>query len=130
MRSTIRQTFPDCSNLVGIPYSRLNCWDLCVEFYKLSFKTDLKQYYDQKTDDKFIALSLIRANERDFVKTKNPNYGDLITIKIMGVESHIAVYLGDGLMLHTTKNTGSVVDRVSRWHRMICGYYTPRMETT
>jgi len=52
-----------------------------------------------------------------------PDVHALMVIRIKNIESHVGVYLGEGLFLHTTKTTGSVIDRISRWSKMIEGYY-------
>jgi cell wall-associated NlpC family hydrolase len=115
----------DYSNLIGVPYSKLNCWELCQKFYEQVLNLPLSQYFDSAyTEDKNYVNSLIRSSERDFTKVKSPKFGDLITIKIRGVECHVAIFVGEGLMLHTSKKTGSVIDRIARWNTVIVGYYS------
>lgn len=114
----------DFSKLIGVKYEKLNCWALCREFYKLVFDIELKHYFDTLPEAKNELKSLISANERDFHKVRSPKFGDLLTIKLMGVESHVGVFVGNGLFLHTTKNTGSCIDRIAKWNRMIVGYYS------
>lgn len=67
--------------------------------------------------------NLVHTNVGDFTPTENPQFGDLIFLKILGYESHIAIYIGAGRMLHTTEKLGSHIDRVSKWRTMITGYY-------
>ena len=120
----------NCHNLIGIPYEKINCWELCQKFYAQVFSVELQDYFDPRyTENKNYVNSLIRTNESDFVKVRSPEFGDLITIKIKGVECHIAIFLGNGLMLHTSKGTGSVIDRISRWNNMIVGYYSIKKDT-
>lgn len=117
------------ANLIGIPYAQMNCWQICQKFYKQVFNLDLKDYFDPVfTDDKNYVCGLIRANEHEFVRVRAPEFGDLITIRIKGVECHIGIFLGKGLMLHTSKTTGSVIDRISRWNTMIAGYYSVKKD--
>jgi cell wall-associated NlpC family hydrolase len=61
----------------------------------------------------------------DFKKIdeKEIQFGDIILIKIFGVDSHIGVYLGEDRMLHTTLHSGCVIERVLRWKHLISGYY-------
>lgn len=59
----------------------------------------------------------------EFDKVEDPKFGDLILIKIKGIESHIAVYVGEGKMLHTSRATGSIVERIERWNPRIVGFY-------
>lgn len=112
--------------LIGAKYSDKNCWDVVRDYYKMEFDIDLKHYYDPCSDvsDRKYVESLVYTNEKDFVKVRSPKVGDIIVIKMMGVESHIAVFLGNGQMLHTTKTTGCVIDRVGRWSKLVTGYYT------
>lgn len=96
-----------------------------MEFYKRVFNVALKRYYDEIPQNRDIAKSLIYSSMGDFtsVEEKDLQFGDLILIKMQGVESHIAVYLGDGRMLHTTIHSGCVIDRIHRWKHLIVGYY-------
>ena len=123
MQVVIAGQYPDASHLVGIPYSKKHCWQLCEQYYMDLLTVKLEYSVDFDTTDKSLSCSLIKANKGDFVKVSKPERHDLIVIKIHGIECHIGVYLGSGLFLHTTKKTGSVVDRVGRWQNMIEGYY-------
>lgn len=112
------------SHLIGVKYEKLNCWELCKEFYKTVFSIELKHYYDSIPEGRNEIKALISTHEKDFHKVRSPKFGDLLTIKMHGVESHIAVFVGNGMFLHTTKGTGSVIDRIAKWNRMIVGYYS------
>lgn len=116
-------THLDAAHLVGVPYSKKNCWQLCEQYYLdvLGVKLEYNPEFD--TTDKHLSCSFIKANKQDFMKVASPNKHDLIVIRIQGVECHIGIYLNSGLFLHTTKKTGSVIDRVGRWQNMIEGYY-------
>lgn len=111
---------------VGIPYSKLDCFALAKHFYKERLGIELKHYFDELPKNRNEMCALIYTNKKDFNQVKAPQYGDIILLVIRGVESHIGVYLGRGLFLHTTEKTGSVVDRLSRWSNMVSGYYTLR----
>jgi cell wall-associated NlpC family hydrolase len=113
-------------SFVGIPYNKKDCFNLAKYFYKEEFNIELKHYFDDLPKNRNEMCSLIYTHKGDFKKIKSPEYGDLILLKIRGVESHIAIFVGEGLMLHTTEKTGSVIDRLSRWANMVSGYYTLR----
>lgn len=115
---------PDYSNLIGVPYAKMNCWEVCKAFYSQVLNLELKHYYEEKPTDRTYIRDLVRTSEKDFNKVRSPKFGDLILIRLYGVESHIAVYLDNGLFLHTTKSTGSCIDRVAKWSKMIVGYYS------
>jgi len=116
----------DYSKLIGTPYSEKDCYGIIVEFYKVVFGIDLSRYYDEIPKSRDVAKNLIYSSMGDFREIKDAKaiqFGDLILIKIFGVESHIAVYLGDDKMLHSTLHSGCVVERVLRWKHLIVGYY-------
>lgn len=114
-------------DLVGVPYETMNCWDLARLFYKKTYGLELKHYYEDSTD-RLTTQNLIYTNRSEFIKVDAPNYGDIILFKVRGIESHIGIFLGEGFFLHTTKATGSVIDRISRWDKVITGYYRPAKE--
>jgi len=60
---------------------------------------------------------------KDFKEVTDRKFGDILLIKLFGVESHIAVYLGNGFILHTSKHSGCLVERVARWEKLIVGTY-------
>lgn len=121
---------PDVSLLVGIPYEEMNCWDIAREFYKRVFGIELKHYCQDKDPERKEVKNLIYTNVGDFemVLKGQIKMGDLILIKLYGIECHIAVYLDDGLMLHTQKKTGSIVDRIERYENLIVGFYRVKKE--
>ncbi len=118
----------DISNLIGVPYSKLNCWGLIVEFYMQEFGWKLEKYYEVHDPAKNEVCSLIKANKKDFVRVDVPRYGDIVVLRVLGIESHLAVVVGDNLILHTQKKTGSVIDKLSRWKNLVAGYYRVKAE--
>jgi cell wall-associated NlpC family hydrolase len=101
----------------------MNCWEVARKFYSEVLGRELKQYYDNDLD-RHVIRTIVMASEKDFHKVRSPKFGDILLIRLHGVESHIGVYLDNGLFLHTTKSTGSCIDRVGRWAGMIVGYYS------
>lgn len=118
-----QQTSKGFSSLIGIPYSKMDCWEIARSFYKLVFDLDLKHYYQQTPISRDLKHNLIYTNKGDFIKVDSPIFGDIATIKIYGVECHIAVFLGEGKILHTSENTGCIVDSLKKWEKLITGYY-------
>lgn len=113
----------DFSSLIGIPYEEKDCWGIAVEWYRLVLGIELKHYYDEVPNDRTKANSLVYSSLGDFEKIETPKFGDIILIKLFGVECHIAIYLGEGKIFHTQRNVGSMVDRLSKWEKVITGYY-------
>lgn len=124
MKPTPQIIFQEYFDLIGVPYSTLDCWKLAQQFYLQVFGIELKHYCEGDPGDKSYVCGLIYTHQKDFVKVRAPKFGDIMTIKIMGVESHIAIYVDNGQILHTTKTTGCVIDRLARWDKLIVGYYS------
>ena len=118
MKSTLPLLTQDYSNLIGTPYEKLDCWGVVVSFYQICFGVELKRYYDSPPNDVHKANNLISSNIGDFIPIEDMQdmiFGDILLIYLFGVESHIAVYLGNGKILHTQKKVGCMVDRLCRW---------------
>lgn len=58
-----------------------------------------------------------------FIKTNSPQFGDIILIKLWNIPSHVGIYIDSNHMLHTNDKNGSHIDKISRWEKMIEGYY-------
>lgn len=118
------QIIPDFSKLIGTPYEQLDCWGVVREFYKLVFNLELKQYYEEVPETRDMARNIVYASMKDFEEVKGPRqFGDIFLIRLFGIESHIAVYLGNGTMLHTSKHSGCLIEKTVRWERLIVGTY-------
>ncbi len=112
------------SSFVGIPYETKNCWDLAVDFYDKILGISLKHIYNSGiTPDRFETKNLIFTNMGEVEEVSTPSFGDIIILKIFGVEAHIAICVGEGKMLHTSKASGSVIDRIKKWEKQIVGFY-------
>lgn len=112
------------AKLIGIPYEVLDCWGIVKEFYKLVFDIELKRYYDEIPNNRSTARDLVYTNMGDFAVVEGkPAFGDIMLIRLAGIESHIAVYIGGGKMLHTQKKVGCHIDSVKRWEKLIVNYY-------
>ncbi len=111
------------AKLIGVPYEKMDCWYIAREFYRLVFGIELKRYYDEIPANRDVAKNLIYTCMGEFEEISSPKFGDLILIRLFGVESHIAVYLGGGKILHTSKKNGCNIDSEAKWKKMIVGYY-------
>ena len=126
MKSTPQQGSEGFFNLIGIPHSQANCFEIVALFYLQEFSVDLSNLNTEivsiKQREKI--RSLIQSNKGHFVQVDEPKYGDILTIRINGVESHIGVYVGAGRFLHSySDSVGSCIDHLKRWGTRVTGYY-------
>lgn len=111
------------SDLIGTPYEEKDCWGIVVEYFKIEFGIVLSNYYEGIPDDSSKARNLIYSSMGDFEKTELLEKGTIILIAFKGIESHIAVYIGEGKILHSYKATGCVIEPISKWEKLVTGYY-------
>lgn len=118
---------PNYSKYIGRNYDEYNCLDLVKEFYADIFKLNIKNYYEGDTPDSKQVESLIVSNKGDFIEVKGPvKLGDIVVIKLFGVECHIGVVIDSKRFLHSVKNVGSAMETFNRYSRMISGFYRHR----
>ena len=117
---------------IGIPYEKLDCYDLVKLFYVNELKVELPDLtYTRpenrdlrgKKNDQDEMIKLVDDQIGFFQKVTTPEFGDIILIRIMGLPSHVGVYLGGRKMLHTREGSGAVIDSVDKWQKRIIGYY-------
>lgn len=111
---------------IGKPYEKYHCLDLVKEFYLDHFNIVLKEYFEGPVPDATGVESIIISNKGDFIQTKKPRFGDIVIIKIKGLECHIGVVAHNGTFLHSTKVIGSNMDRLERYKHVIAGFYRHR----
>lgn len=122
-RCMAQKIFQESFDLIGTPYDSLDCWGVAREFYRIVFNVHLKNYYEVIPETRDIAKGIVYDSMKDFVEVSDRQFGDLILIRLYGVESHIAVYLGEGKILHTSKHSGCLIERIARWEKLIVGFY-------
>lgn len=114
---------------IGRDYEKYNCLDLVKEFYLDFFGLTIKEYYEGGTPDRREVESLINTNRGDFERVDDSGerkFGDLIVIKLYGIECHIGVYIENGMFLHSGRTVGSHIDRVSKYEHLVAGFYRHR----
>lgn len=115
------------SKYVGRSYNVYNCFDLVKEFYADQYGLDLKNYFDGKiVPERKEVESLVITNLGFFVPVEKPKFGDIVVIRLFGYSSHIGVCVGEGKFLHSIRNTGSCMDSLGRYSKMIEGFYRHR----
>ncbi len=113
---------------IGRDYETYNCLDLVKEFYKDLFGLDVKNYYEGPVPNRREVQSLIVTNRGDFIEIPRAErkFGDLVLIKLYGIECHIGVVVDASRFLHSAKHIGSNIDRLERYSKLISGYYRHR----
>lgn len=117
----------DIKKYIGHPYEEYNCLELVKEFYLDNFNLIIKNYFEGPVPNSKIVQSLIVSNKGDFISvTGKPQFGDIVTIRLYGLECHIGVCLGDGNFLHSIRGPGSAMEKLAKYGRLISGFYRHR----
>jgi len=119
----------DLRKYIGRSYETYNCLDLVKEFYKDFFGLEVKNYFEGAVPDRDSVNTLINTNRGDFVEIKDKReikFGDIVVIRLYGLECHLGVVVQGTKFLHSAKNIGSNMDRLERYDRLIAGYYRHR----
>lgn len=124
------------ADMIGIPYVNrgrdpavgLDCWGLLRHFYKSHFDIALPSYADEyeDADDRITTVAALNRHVDSVWRPVDvPLFGDGIRLKILGDPCHVAVYIGQGRMLHTQVGCDSAIDEVYgwRWENRIAGFY-------
>ncbi len=111
---------------IGRPYEKYNCFDLVKEFYKDQFDIELKNYYEGEIPNPSQVEVLITSNKGDFFRVEKPRFGDLVVLRIYGIECHLGVVITEHAFLHSTREVGSNIDRLYRWENMRAGFFRHR----
>lgn len=121
-----QRIFQACSSYVGRSYQEYNCWDLIKSLYEDIYDLDIHEYYGDNVPKRQEVEKLIRTNAGEFVKVGLPEPGDILTIKVFGIESHMSLYLGNNKMIHSREKTGVVIESASRYEKLITGIWRHR----
>lgn len=111
---------------IGRDYHDYNCLDLVRDFYADHFGVLIRNYFDGPVPSREGVQTLIASNKGEFEKVDTPKFGDIIVIRLFGVECHIGIYINEKRFLHSIKGAGSSLDLLERYSRMIAGYYRHR----
>lgn len=125
----------DISSYIGIPFvnrgrSRygLDCWGLVSLLLKDQYGIivpDLLEYEDAL--DRIQTSSVIDRHTPLVAgeKVDKPIEGSVVVLSTGGLSAHVGLIIGDNMMIHTTKETGVLVEPLNspRIQKRIQGFY-------
>lgn len=125
------------ADLIGRPFfdggrgpGAFDCWGLCMEAFR-RFGYELPEYPIGAFESEKIHET-ITEDRHKWQELPFPSRPCLVLMRLGTVDlvNHCGVYLGNSLMLHTRKKTGSVVERINTpvFKAIIKGFVTPPEE--
>lgn len=116
-------------DLIGIPYkvhgrdrNGMDCYGLAIEVLKRCGYTLPDVFYDDIEKNTCEKIRIINKG-LPLIKMQNPEENCIILMNSKGYENHIAIYLGEGMMIHSTRLAGVVVEQISKYQKLVTGYY-------
>lgn len=123
---------PDLSDLIGIPFERMNCAQVVIEVFR-RFGIELPKY---EFDDIAVEAAMAPFREKEIKKAigsgwymiKDPESAvpSLVLIKgRSGYYDHLGVYIGQGRFLHADRRMGILNSSIKdlKWKQRVAGYY-------
>lgn len=118
-------TYTDLLGIKYRPHGRnkkegFDCYGLVIEVLKRNGIKFPDLYYESIKDTE----RLCRALKNKVIKPlEKPEVNCIIEITNCGEPSHMAVYIGDGYMIHTSIATNVVIEPVKHYEHRIKGYW-------
>lgn len=115
-------------DLLGVKYTPqgrsieegFDCYGLAIEVLKRNGIT-LIDVFDKNVSN--VENMLIALNSIPHTVLNKPEENCLIELSVFGEPKHIAVYIGSGYIIHTSKTTGVIIEPLHRYSTRIKGIY-------
>ena len=118
-------TYTDLLGVKYRPHGRtkeegFDCYGLAIEVLRRNGITLPDLYYSSIKDAETVCKGIkgIRATE-----ISKPEENCLVEITNCGEPSHVGVYIGEGLMIHTTTHSNVVIEPLKHYEHRIKGYW-------
>lgn len=120
----------DYRDLLNVPFKLhgrskeegFDCLGLAIEILKRDGITLPDMNYDCLSETKY--LEKFYSDVGCFTKIEKPRINCIIEIEYKGLPQHIAVYIGDGKMIHSVIDKGVRIEPLHLWINRIKGYYS------
>lgn len=114
----------------GRDKSGADCWGLIVLLYKHFYDIDLEKYEGIAATDVDQTTASDEINKQaesggDFYPVDDPQFGDVVLLRISGRPVHVAFCIGDSRMVHTGKRHNVVIENFeeTKWKSRVLGFY-------
>jgi len=116
------------TDLLGVPFKvhgrgkdGLDCWGLAMEVFGRYGVKLPDCWYDCLNDRTEIRERLSETVRYERIAAEKEPC--LLLIKVDGNPCHVAVYIGEGYMIHATRRYGVAIEPIGRYRARIEGYY-------
>ena len=118
-------------DLLGCPFKvhgrnkkeGFDCLGLAIEVLKREGIELPDLWYDNINADTKNEVNLFVKENTRFKKIEKPILNSIIEIEVRGLPTHIAVYIGNGMIIHSMIGIGVVIEPIQRYAKRITGVY-------
>lgn len=119
----------DYTDLLGIKYKihgrtkeeGFDCYGLAIEVLRRNEINLIDVFYRDLNNISEIKKSVIESIAHKTLV--NPKKNCIIELSVLGEPCHIAVYIGNGYIIHATRNRGVIIEPLHRYSTRIRGIY-------
>lgn len=98
-----------------------DCYGLAIEVLKRN-GIELKDAFYKDLENRGDVHEELHASI-PHLRIEKPEVCCIIELSVHGEPLHVGVYIGDGMMIHTTKKTRVVIEPLAHYKNRILGYY-------
>lgn len=100
-------------NHIGTPFQEMKCWDVVTTAYEYN-GVRLAPY-----------TSYVESITNNWQEVEVMEEDDVLAYDLegKGAITHVGVYIGDGLFIHSTKKVGVCIEEVQRYMNRLKGIY-------
>ena len=98
-----------------------DCYGLAIEVLRRNGIILKDVFYDTLDTRVFLHKELHESIPN--IRLEKPEICCIIEIAVYGEPIHIGVYIGNGMMIHTTSRTNVVIEPLAHYKNRILGYY-------
>jgi cell wall-associated NlpC family hydrolase len=119
---------------IGLPYKSkgrclegIDCYGLVYVFYKNILKLEVPSYVEDyaSAENRQSVSEAIKDNLNNWVEVFKPKFGDMLIFNILGLPTHVGIYISNGDFIHSFLGTNTCVERLSSitWNKRLKGVY-------
>ena len=109
-------------NYIGLPYETYDCYEIIQKFYKEVMGRDLESLYVARPT-RSETQDILEDEKQRFLEVTTPRCGDIIVFRVLGLSSHVGMYVNNDVFFHSRKSTNSCLEKLSVWKKRVVGYY-------